>query len=144
MRTLLLVFLALMAGEASAGSSDASISGTGTLYLSFDIGMGNGLEGVLSGRFVPDASSLPHFPAVTKGEHPGPVTYISFRPTPKLLDALVGADEAARLSHDRARIVKVPVRIVLKHYKAVVECDARSYKAILVSVTPRKRRGCKS
>jgi hypothetical protein len=136
MRTPLLLFLALTAAAASAAPSEAPIAATGTLYLTFDIGMGNHTEGVLFGRFVPDASSLPHFPAVTSGEYPGPVRYISFRPTKRVLEVVVGATEAARLAHDRERIVQIPVRLVLTHYKAVVECDARTYHATLVSVKP--------
>jgi hypothetical protein len=136
MKTVLLFLLALVASEAAASPPDASISATGAIYLTYDIGI-EGFEGVLSGRFVPDASSLPNFPAVTTGESPGPVTYITIRRlTTKVLESLVGTDEAARLSHDRMRIVKVPVRVVLKHYKGVVECDARTYRASLVSVRP--------
>jgi hypothetical protein len=135
MKTGLLFLLALIAGEAAAGAPDAPISATGTIYVTYDIGI-EGFEGVLAGRFVPDAGSLPNFPAVTTGDYPGPVAYVSVRPSTKTLVMLVGPDEAARLSHDRMRIVKVPVRIVLKRYKAVVECDARTYKASLVSVKP--------
>jgi hypothetical protein len=136
MRTLLLLALALTSGVASADTSQAAISATGTLYLTFDIGMGNGLEGVLLGRFVPDANSLAKFPAVTGGQYPGPVSYITLRPTIHVLELLVGADEATRLSHDRLRIVQVPVQIQLSHYKAIVECDARAYRATLVSAKP--------
>jgi hypothetical protein len=135
MKTVLLFLLALIAGDAAAGPPDASISATGTIYLTYDMGI-EGFEGVLSGRFVPDADSLPNFSAVTSGDYPGPVAYISVRPSTKTLKMLVGPEEAARLSHDRLRIVTVPVRIALKHYKAIVECDARSYKASLVSVKP--------
>jgi len=136
MKKLLLFLLALAWGSASAVSPDATISGTGTLYLTFDVGMGNHAEGVLFGRFVPDRDSLPHFPAVTSGTYPGPVTYITFKPTEQMLETLLGAAEAARLSQDRARIVRVPVTVVLKDYKPVVECDARSYHATVVSVKP--------
>src|SRR3974390_3318983 len=136
MRTLLLLVLALASGAAAAAPADAVISATGTLYLTFDIGMGNGLEGTLVARFVPDAKSLSKFPAVTSGQYPGPVKYITLKPTTRVLERLVGAYEAARLSHDRERIVELPVRIELKHYEAVIECDARAYRATLVSVDP--------
>jgi hypothetical protein len=134
MKTLLLFFLALAVGEVSADSPGPSLSGTGALYLTYDVGMSQDLQGVLVGRFVPDAGSLPRFPAVTTGRYPGPVSYITLRPTTQDLETLVGTDETDLLSHDTLRIVKIPVRIVLNHYEAVVECDARSYRATLVSV----------
>ena len=145
MRTLLLLVLALSSAVATGDTAKAVISATGTLYLTFDIGMGNGLEGVLIGRFIPDEGSLAKFPAVTSGPYPDSVRYITVRPPPHVLELLVGADEAMRLSHDRRRIVQVPVQLQLSHYKAIVECDARGYRAKLVSakslgsyrVTPR-------
>jgi hypothetical protein len=136
MRTVLLLALALTSAAVSAGTPDPVISATGTLYLTFDIGMGNDLEGTLVARFVPDAKSLSQFPAVSTGQYPGAVRYITLKPSTGVLERLVGADEAARLSHDRERIVQLPVRIELNHYKAVIECDARAYRATLVSVNP--------
>jgi hypothetical protein len=136
MRKLLLFALALASAATSAETPNAVISATGTLYLTFDIGMGNHTEGVLMGRFVPDASSLGKFPAMNASDYPGSVSYITVRPSTKVLKAVVGAEEAARLSHDRMRIVQVPVQIVLGHYAPVVECDARTYRATLVSVKP--------
>ena len=136
MRTLLLLMLALTSGVASADTSKAVISATGTLYLTFDIGMGNGTEGVLLGRFVPDANSLAKFPAVTDGQYPGPVSYITVRPTTHVLELLVGAEEATRLSHDTFRIVQVPVQVQLSRFRAIVQCDARAYRATLVSAKP--------
>ena len=136
MKKLQLLILALAWASASAVLPDATIAGTGTLYLTFDVGMGNHTEGVLFGRFVPDRDSLPHFPAVTSGTYPGPVMYITVKPTKQMLKTLLGTAEAARLAQDRERIVRIPVALVLKDYKPVVECDARSYHATVVSVKP--------
>ena len=136
MKRFLLLALALAMTVTSAGQSGRAISGSGTLYLTYDIGMGNGTEGVLIARFVPDAASLPHFPAVTTGEYPGPVSYISLMPTRQVLEAVVGTDEAARLMRDPMRIVQIPAQVVLQNYQAVVECDARTYNATLASVKP--------
>ena len=134
MRRLLLSTLAMAWAVVSATSPETTISATGILYLTFDIGMGNHTEGVLFGRFVPDPDSIRKFPAVTSGQYPGSVTYISFRPTEQLLEAVVGASEAARLSRDWARIVQIPVAVTFKDYQAVIECDARAYQATVVSV----------
>jgi hypothetical protein len=114
MRKLLLAFTVLAAAAGSAIALAAPISANGTLYLTFDIGIGNGTEGILFGRLVPDVRSLLHFRAVTAGEYPGPVRYISFRLTKQVLQALVGAPETVRLSHGRASIIQIPVQLVLK------------------------------
>jgi hypothetical protein len=135
LRTLQLLFLVSASSWALAAASN-DVSATGMLFVTFDVGMGNHTEGVLIGRFVPDAKSLGRLPTVTTGEYPGPVKYISFELSGQALKALVGPAEAARLSHDWRRIVQVPVAAELKDYKAVVECDSRSYHATVASIKP--------
>ena len=53
-----------------------------------------------------------------------------------MLKTLVGTAEAAHLSRDKMRNLRIPVAVVLKDYTPAVECDARTYHATLVSVKP--------
>jgi hypothetical protein len=131
-----LLILLASASTLVLAAPPSHIAATGTLYVTFDIGMGNHTEGVLIARFVPDAKSLADFPAVTSGQYSGPVKYISFEPPEQVLKAVLGPDEMARLSHDRQRIIQIPVALALKNYKAVVECDSRAYHATLISIKP--------
>ena len=132
--TRLLAFLFVVPFACAQGSAaDTPITATGMLFIEFDVGEGNRMEGVNFAKFVPDAKSQRLFPAVTSGKYAAPVRYISFEPAEQVLAAVVGADEAARLSHGTDSVIQIPVEIVLKNYRSEVECDAREYYATLIS-----------
>jgi hypothetical protein len=129
------LLLACPAIAAAGGQPDAQIKASGTMYFVFDMASETTIDGVLFARFVPDAESLKHFPAVTSGKHPGAVKYISFEPSEEVLEATLGKTEATRVSHGAMpREIEVPVQVVVTNYKPEVECDSRAYYAKLVSV----------
>ena len=118
----------------SVSSADGQISATGSLFVTFDIGINEGLAGVLYARFVPDQVSAGQFPLMATGSQPGPVRYISFEAPDLRLSSLVGREEADRLSRDLHRVLAVPVSLFLSDLRAKVECDYPVYYATLVSV----------
>jgi hypothetical protein len=126
------VWLILLAVPAWAGGP---VKASGTLYFIFDMASETTVDGVLFARFVPDAKSLNNFPAVTSGQHPGPVRYISLEPAEEILETTLGRTEAYRVSHGAVpREIEMPVEVVLTNFKPEVECDSRTYYAKLVSV----------
>lgn len=110
------------------------ISATGTLFITFDIGINEELVGVLYARLVPDGGSIGQFPLMVSDSQPGPVLYVSFEAPDLHLDSLVGREEATRLSSDLYRVVAVPVSIQLTNLRMEVECDYPVYYATLISV----------
>jgi len=121
---------------ASVARAKDDISATGTLFITFDIGIKGDWEGVLYARLVPDQVSLVHFPLMLSHDPPGPIHYVSFEAPLMDLAALVGREEADRLARDPHRVIAVPVSILLSDLHALEECDYPVYYARLVSVQP--------
>jgi len=132
LRSLLLCFLICFITNVSL--ADDRISATGTLFITFDIGINEDLAGVLYARLVPDQGSAAQFPLMAPGSQPDPVLYVSFEAPNLRIDLLVGLEEAERLSRDLYRVVAVPVSIQLMNLRMEVECDYPVYHATLISV----------
>lgn len=121
---------------AAAPAQTDTVTARGMLYITFDMVSETTVNGVLFARFVPDEKDMKLFPAVTSGPHPGPVRHISFEPPEPLLEAAVGKEKAAQLSHGTESEMQIPVELVLRNFSTEIECDSRVYRAMFVSLRP--------
>jgi|SRR5690242_4135908 len=132
MKIFIALVISLLATQAFADPPKGTIRATGTIYFELDMG-DTGADGVNFAKFVPDAISLPQFPAVTSGNYAAPVRSISLEPADKVLVAVVGPESARKILSGNNPIIAVPVRLTLRNFGSQVECDARVYYATLVS-----------
>lgn len=115
-----------------------SVSLTGTLFVEFDMGGPHqALGNITFEKFVPDKAQRARLPAVIAGPFANPVKFLSLDATRQQLAAVFGGKQAfERISHGRTHSVSRRVQVQLDHYATLVECDARSYRAHVVSITP--------
>src|SRR5690348_6417994 len=136
MKIVLALLVLLGCLHASAADRSRTVTATGTMYFELDMVAEESpdADGVNFAFFVPDASSLSKFPAVTSGEYAAPVRHISFEPADQALVAAVGASSAQRILHGGQPIIAMPVTVTLRNFRSKIECDSRNYYATLISV----------
>jgi hypothetical protein len=126
---------ALITNGAVAGNGP--VTAKGTLYVTYNMGVGSESERELSARFVPDGAT---FSAPVGSPEPmQPVRHFNIDNPSGLVDALLGQAEMTRLSKDLTRIVAMSVTAVLSHRRRVVECDAPADYATLMSAKALER-----
>jgi hypothetical protein len=111
---------------------------SGMLFLEFDQDE-NGSNGEINfAKFAPDPASAKQLPAVISGFYPAPVKSIDVDTAPmEQFEVLFGGKEKfARLSHGTQPIVSMPAVVTLHKYEVTIECDARNYVALDVSIRP--------
>lgn len=91
------------------------------------IGLGGGR--VSAAYLVPDPPYLEHLPQVVDGFKPMPLQFIELSPVEAISAAALQTTDLATVSNGGYRMVKQPVRVVLRNLSTYVECDWRYYAA---------------
>ena len=131
---MLALLCAVATNRATAG--DDSVTATGTLYVTYNNGVGKDTERKLSARFVPEGTAFS--PPQGSPEPAQSVRHFNIDNPSRPVEALLRQPERAKLSKDLMRVVAVPVTVVLRHRRRVMECDAPADYATLVSAKARE------
>ncbi|MEZ5455277.1 MAG: hypothetical protein R3F04_04080 [Lysobacteraceae bacterium] len=124
-----LVGLLAMSGVAANDEPDVVV---GTLFVTYNMGVGSETESKLSARFVPVDT---HFPAPLNDPEPRQsVRHFNVENAGDVVNGLLGQAELERLSNDSLRIVAVPVTATIERHRRVIECDAPADYATLLFV----------
>lgn len=132
MKSLIFAALVGLLGMSVVAANDDPDIVKGTLFVTYNMGVGIETESELSARFVPDDA---HFPAPLNGPEPlQSVRHFNVENAGDVVDDLLGQAELERLSNDLLRIVAVPVTATIDEHRRVVECDAPADYAKLLFV----------
>lgn len=133
-----LVLAALcVAAASSVAANDDSFPATGTMYITYNNGVGKDTDRALSVRFVPKGAVIPGPPGSPDSSQA--VRHFNIDNPRASVEAILGQREMYRLYKDPMRVVSVPATVVLQHHRRIVECDAPADYATLLSTKALQR-----
>ena len=113
-----------------AVASDDSFTAKGTLYVTYNNGVGKDADKELSARFVPERVVFSEGSSTPSRA----VRHFNIDNPREPVEAILGKAEMNRLSKDILRVVAVSVTVVLHHHRRVLECDYPADYATLLSI----------
>ncbi len=131
-KSLIIATLVGALAMSGAAASDEAGAVKGTLFVSYNMGVGSDSDIELGARFVPDDAQISA--PLNDPEAFRPVRHFNVDKPSDFVGALLDRAELTRLLNDPLRVVAVPVVVKIEEHRRVMECDAPADFATLLLV----------